>query len=122
MTKDKRRNIMNAFFSSQFAYCSLVWMFQNRTLNNRINKLQEQALRLVHIPFFSTSFFNKKTKKKTVHLQSLSKYSETSFRNELSIVYLQKLMLELFNEASVPYNLRQDVSFRSYNVKTIIWY
>ena len=48
MTKDKLRTKMNAFFSSQFAYCSLIWMFHNRTLNNRIDKLQERAPRLVH--------------------------------------------------------------------------
>ena len=36
------------FFSSQFAYCPLIWMVHNRTLNSRINKLQESALRLVH--------------------------------------------------------------------------
>ena len=48
MTKDKVRTIMNAFFSCQFAYWSLIWMFHNRKLNNRINKLQERALPLVH--------------------------------------------------------------------------
>ena len=48
MTKDKLRTIMDVFLSSQFAYCPLIWMFHNRTLNNRINKLQERALRLVH--------------------------------------------------------------------------
>ena len=45
-----------AFLSSQFAYCPLIWMmFHNRTLNNRINKLQERALRLVHN--YNTSSF-----------------------------------------------------------------
>ena len=48
MTKDKLRTIMNAFFPSQFAYCPLKWMFHNRTQNNRINKLRERTLRLVH--------------------------------------------------------------------------
>ena len=39
MTKDKLRTIMNAFFSSQFAYCPLIWTFHNQTLNSRIYKL-----------------------------------------------------------------------------------
>ena len=30
-------------------------------------------------------------------------------------------MCELLNEANVPYDLRQDVSFRSYNVKTLLY-
>ena len=29
----KRRNIMNAFFKSQFNYCPLMWMCCNRSLN-----------------------------------------------------------------------------------------
>ena len=33
---------------SQFNYCPLIWMFHNRALNNRINKIHEQALRLVY--------------------------------------------------------------------------
>ena len=32
-----------------------------------------------------------------------------------------KIMCELFNEANVPNNLRQEVSFRSYNVKTALY-
>ena len=30
-------------------------------------------------------------------------------------------MHELFNEANVPYNLCQDVNFRSYNAKTVLY-
>ena len=30
-------------------------------------------------------------------------------------------MCELFNEANVPYNLREDVRFRTYNVKTVLY-
>ena len=32
-----------------------------------------------------------------------------------------KTMCELFNEANAPYNLSQDVSFRSCNVKTALY-
>ena len=39
---------MNAFVISQFNYCPLTWMFHNRILNNKINKLHERALRLVY--------------------------------------------------------------------------
>ena len=30
-------SVMNAFFSSQFGYCPLVWMFHNRIFYNKIN-------------------------------------------------------------------------------------
>ena len=46
---------MDAFFSSQLGHYPLVWMFHNRYLNNRINKLQG-ALRLVYKD--TTSSFN----------------------------------------------------------------
>ena len=41
MNTKQRRVLMNAFITSQFSYCSLIWMFHSRTLNNRINKIQE---------------------------------------------------------------------------------
>ena len=44
MDFEKRRSLMKAFVISQFNYCPLIWMFHNRALNNRINKMQEQAL------------------------------------------------------------------------------
>ena len=37
---------MNAFITSQFSYCPLVWMPHSRTMNNRINKIHKKALRL----------------------------------------------------------------------------
>ena len=49
MTQNKRKIIMKAFIESQFNYCLLVWMFHgNRGLNDAMNKIHEQALRLVY--------------------------------------------------------------------------
>ena len=39
---------MKAFVKSQFKYCTLIWMFDNRALNNRIIKIPELTLWLVH--------------------------------------------------------------------------
>ena len=39
---------MNDFITSQFSYCPRVWMFQSRSLSNRINKIHERALKLVY--------------------------------------------------------------------------
>jgi hypothetical protein len=44
----KKRNLMNAFFSSQFNYCPLIWMCHSRTLNNKINNLHERCLRIIY--------------------------------------------------------------------------
>ena len=39
---------MKVFVTSQFYYCSLIWMLHSRTLNNRINKIHERALKLTY--------------------------------------------------------------------------
>ena len=38
--------VINAFFSSQFNYCPLIWMCHNRTTNRKINRLHERCLRI----------------------------------------------------------------------------
>ena len=48
MTKQKLKTLVSAFIESQFNYCPLVWMFQNKTINNKINKLHARALRLIY--------------------------------------------------------------------------
>ena len=42
---NKRRNLMKG---CQFSYCPLIWMFHSRSLNNKINRIHERALRLVY--------------------------------------------------------------------------
>ena len=39
---------MNAFVNAQFSYYPLTWMFHSRKVNNKINKLHERYLRIVH--------------------------------------------------------------------------
>ena len=36
--------VMQAFVLSHFCYCSLVWVFYDRTLSNRIDHIHERAL------------------------------------------------------------------------------
>ena len=45
---DKLRLLMNSFIKSQFSYCPLIWMFHDRGLNAKVNKIQERALRIVY--------------------------------------------------------------------------
>ena len=44
----KRRLIMEAFITSQFGYCPLIWMFHSRALINKINSIHERALRITY--------------------------------------------------------------------------
>ena len=47
MDLNKFRNLMKVFITSQFSYCSLIWMFHSRNLHNKINQIHKLTLRLV---------------------------------------------------------------------------
>ena len=40
----KRKILMNAFFNSQFNYCSLIWICHSRIINKKISRLHERCL------------------------------------------------------------------------------
>ena len=44
---NKTKTFFKAFEESQFKCCPIVWMFQSRHTNNKINRLHEKALRIV---------------------------------------------------------------------------
>ena len=69
----KRRILMNAFITSQFSYCPLVWMSHSRAMNNRINKIHEKALRLVYKDKTNLSLDDllKKDKSVSIHQRNL---------------------------------------------------
>ena len=48
MDLPKRKQIMNAFFKSQFSHSPLTWMMHSRKLKNKINRLHERCLRLAY--------------------------------------------------------------------------
>ena len=48
MSIPKRKLLMNSFFTSCFNYCPLTWMCHSLTMNNKINRLHERCLRIVH--------------------------------------------------------------------------
>ena len=68
----KLRLLIKSFFDSQFSYCPLVWMFCGRTRNNRINKLQERALRILYKNDQSTfQHLLNKDKSITIHVRNI---------------------------------------------------
>ena len=48
LTIDKRIILLSSFITAQFDYCHLIWMCHSRTLNNKINRIQQRALRKVY--------------------------------------------------------------------------
>ena len=46
---EKRRTLMKSFIESQFSYSPLTWMFHDRNLEHKINRIHERALRSVYL-------------------------------------------------------------------------
>ena len=44
MGSDKLRLLMNSFIKAQFSYCPLIWMFHDRCLNAKVNKIHERIV------------------------------------------------------------------------------
>ena len=118
LSKDKLKLIMKTFITSQFNYAPLTWMFHSRTLNNKINKLHERALRLVYndenLTFQELLGLDNSI---TIHHRNLQKLAIEMFKikNNLS----PPLMKKIFNENSNTYDLRDKRWWEPTNVRTV---
>ena len=81
----KKRSIMNAFILSQFSYCPLIWMFDSRKLNYRINKTRERIVYNDHQ--FTFEKLLERGNSFTIHERNLQKCAIEMFKvnNELSV-------------------------------------
>ena len=120
MNKDKLRILMKAFIESQFSYCPLVWMFHSRTLNNKINKLHERALRLVYkgdkLTFHQLLNMDNSV---SIHHRNLQKLAIEIFKvkNNLSPGFMNTL----FPLSHNPYNLRSNPIFKTEIIRTVTY-
>ena len=114
MSLEKRRLIMK-----QFGCCPLIWMFHDRTLNNRINGMQERALSYRIAYRDRTSNFTElllKDNAVTVHQRSLQVLATEVYKVKMSLT--PQLVKELFSHSTQAYNLRSTYEFKLENVKT----
>ena len=105
MNVDKKRMIMKAFIESQFGYCPLVWMFHSRSLNNKINRIHERALRITYNDKSSSfqKFLGKDNSITILHRDIKILATEThKFLERFS----PPLMNEIFVERNNNYSLR----------------
>ena len=101
-----RKAIYNSFIVSNFNYCPLVWYFTSRESTNKMQKIQERALRFVLK--YSTSDYNTLLSKCGVdsfRISSLKAMAVEIYEilNDKSPEYLS-----LFSKASIPYSLRDN--------------
>ena len=102
---------MKAFIESKFGYCPLVWMFNSRSLNNKIYRINERVLRITYNDK-SSSFQNllEKDNSVTIHHRNIKILAIETYK------FLQGLSPPLMNEIAVERN--NNYSLRGNDVLT----
>ena len=115
ISKKKLRFIVKAFILSQFSYCPLVWMCHSRTLNNKINKLHEMALRLVYDDKQSTceELLNI-DKSITIHHRNLQVLVTELYKVHYGLA--PEPMNDIFEKRDVTYNFINNSTLKTRNI------
>ena len=120
ISKEKLKVVMKAFIMSQFSYCPLVWMCHSRTLNNKINKLHERALRLVYDDRQSTFEELLNTDKSvTIHHRNLQVLATELYK--VHHILTPELMKDIFKKRNVTYSFRKNSTFEIRNIKSVYY-
>ena len=111
MELPKRRILMNAFFKSQFNYCPTIWMFHNRSLNNKINRLHERCLRIIYNDKHS-NFEELLNKNNSVSIHDNNVHALAIEMYKVANSMSPEIMNEVFKLKGNPhYNLRHTSQF-----------
>ena len=117
MSLRRRRVLMKSFIESQFAYCPL-WMCCDETSDNRINHLNERALRTFYHDNVST--FEKLLEKDnsvTIHVRNLRMLARELYKTKENLA--APIMHENFKQRNIQYNLRSQTDFQLGSVKAV---
>ena len=97
MNVSKKWIIIKSFSESQFGYYPLMWMLHSRGLNNKINRIQERALRITYNDK-SSSYGELLTKDRsiTIHHRNITALAIKIYKE------MQGISLPLSNEVLVP--------------------
>ena len=117
MDSKKIKLVMNTLILSHFSYYSLIWMFHDRKIENKINKIQERALRIAYRD--NTSQFKELLEKDnsvSVHQKNLQLVMIEIYKtkNRLNPPF----MIEIFGDKEVSYQLRSTSKLNLPKVRT----
>ena len=114
--------MMNTFVMSHFSYCPLIWMFHDRKIDSKINKIQERALRIAYRD--NASQFKdllKKDNSVSIHQRNLQLLMIEIYKtkNRLNPPF----MMEIFDDKILPYQLRSASTLNLPKVENYkLWY
>ena len=118
MNESKKRILMNSFFSSQFSYCPLVWMFHSCALSNKINRLHERCPRIAYHDKKST-YENLLVRERSVSVQvrnpQILATEILKGHRDLSLPNFK----EFFNKRTLNYELRHPSQFTTTRVESV---
>ena len=115
----KRRVLVNSFITSQFSYYPLIWMFHNRRIEHRVNKIHERAFRLIYLSDSKLTFKELLDKKKTVstHQKNLLVLATEIFKAKLNIS--PEILRELFSFIVRNYNFRSQLTLKRLKTNSV---
>ena len=117
MESKKLKLMMNTFIMSQFSYSPLIWMFHDKNINSKINRIQERALRIAYKD--NNSPYEKLLENDnsvSIHQKNLQLLMVEIYktRNHLH----PSFMMDIFEEKSMPYQLRSSSNLNLPKVRT----
>jgi len=119
LTFRQKKITLSSFVHCQFSYAPLVWMFQSRGINNKINRTHKKALSILYNDYESSfESLLEKDKGFTIHERNLQKLMTEMYKAKNNIE--PNLLRDIF-EAS-DYNgprLRSSTYFKRPNVDTV---
>ena len=99
---------MKEYVTSQFGYSPLLWMFDSRSLNNKINSLHERTL---------ITTCGKKDNSVSIHHRNIKALATEMFKVKNNIA--PEIMKELFAPKISSYDLRNNDSFKRRSVNSV---
>ena len=117
MSCNQRKIIMDAFISSQFNYCPLLWMCHSRSLNTQINKIHHRALSIICRD--NTSSFEtllEKSESVSIHHRNIQSLATEIFKSLNNVC--PSTMSEVFKLTETKYELRTGINLQSNNPRT----
>ena len=120
LSESKKKILLRTFFESLISYCPLIWMFCDRNLDHKINRLPKRALQIAYNDY-NSSFEELLEKDSSInfHQRNLRSLATEMFtiKNKLSLAFVCDLVNKL-NEV----NARAELGvLRCRLVNAFIW-